>query len=268
MAQKYIVQEKDNPLTLAKKFETSPQAILQNNAIKSLTAGQTIKIPTSGGVSGDKQGQLGTAKTNGPFVVNTNPLFNQTQTQAQGSFVSGGGQVNLQGQQNRPPVGSIPSNVTNGGYLTQNGQYTSTQQQSNIHTQVPIFGQVTSTQLTGGSFYSGSGEINLTGVVPGGGSVGGSNNSYSRPTGIYTGGNSANDIAWRNYWNYSAANPSSVEAPASTYMPTRNDIWERKAAQRRRENGGGNNGYSYQQPVYTPPTQIGNNVVGGSWRVG
>lgn len=266
MAQKYVVKNEDNPLTLAKKFETSPQAILQNNAIKSLTAGQTIKVPTS--VSGDKQGQLGTAKTNGPFVVNTNPLFNQTQTQAQGSFVSGGGQVNLQGQQNRPPVGSIPSNVTNSGYLTQNGQYTSTQQQSNVHTQVPIFGQA-SAQLTGGSFYSGSGEINLTGVVPGGGSGGGSNNSYSRPTGIYTGGNSANDIAWRNYWNYSAANPSSVESPVSTYMPTRNDIWERKAAQRRRaaesNDGGGSysNGYQYQSPQ-----SIGNNVVGGSWRVG
>ena len=151
MAQKYVVKNEDNPLTLAKKFETSPQAILQNNAIKSLTAGQTIKVPTS--VSGDKQGQLGTAKTNGPFVVNTNPLFNQTQTQAQGSFVSGGGQVNLQGQQNRPPVGSIPSNVTNSGYLTQNGKYTSTQQQSNVHTQVPIFGQVTSAQLQQHCFF-------------------------------------------------------------------------------------------------------------------
>lgn len=224
MAQKYVVKNEDNPLTLAKKFETSPQAILQNNAIKSLTAGQTIKVPTS--VSGDKQGQLGTAKTNGPFVVNTNPLFNQTQTQAQGSFVSGGGQYNM----NTPR----------------------------------------SPRLTGGSFYSGSGEVNLTGVVSGGGS-GGGNNSYSRPTGVYTGGNSANDIAWRNYWNYSAANPSSVENPVSTYMPTRNDIWEMKAAQRRRENGGGGEytgggGESfYQQPSQT---FMGNNVVGGSWRVG
>jgi hypothetical protein len=112
-------------------------------------------------------------------------------------------------------------------------------------------------------------------VVSGGGGNGGSNNSYSRPSGIYTGGNSDNDIAWRNYWNYSAANPSSVESPVSSYMPTRNDIWERKAAQRRRAaegNDGGGSYYSdpgYQYPNQYPNQQgIGNNVVGGSWRVG
>lgn len=206
MAQKYVVKNEDNPLTLAKKFETSPQAILQNNAIKSLTAGQTIKVPTS--VCCDKQGQLGRKDQRAICCKHKSAFQSNTDAGAR-LFVlfCGGNKTNLQGQQNRPPVGSIPSNVTNSGYLTQNGQYTSTQQQSGFHTQVPIFGKA-SAQLTGGSFYSGSGEINLTVYVPGGG-CGGFNNSYSRPTGIYTGGNSANDIVWCNYWNYSAANPSS-----------------------------------------------------------
>lgn len=253
MAQKYVVKNEDNPLTLAKKFETSPQAILQNNAIKSLTAGQTIKVPTS--VSGDKQGQLGTAKTNGPFVVNTNPLFNQTQTQAQGSFVSGGGQVNLQGQQNRPPVGSIPSNVTNSGYLTQNGQYTSTQQQSNVHTQVPIFGQVTSAQLQQQIAQQNAAQVPAT---------------PQRPQGVYTGNpNDPNTAAWKNYWNYSAQHPETVPQAAPIVM-TRDQVWNMKAAQRRRE-ADQSDGYSSYQPYLQPmqPTYepfFGNNIMQGNFR--
>ncbi len=257
MAQKYVVKKEDNPLTLAKKFETSPQAILQNNAIKSLTAGQTIKVPTSGGLSGDKQGQLGTAKTNGPFVVNTNPLFNQQQTQAQGSFVSGGGQVNLQGQQNRPPAGSIPTNATNSGYLTQNGQYVSTQQQTNTHTQVPIFGQVTSAQLQQQIAQQNAAQVPAT---------------PARPQGVFTGDpNDPNTAQWRNYWNWQARNPSLVPQAPPVVM-TRDQVWNMKAAQRRRENRGSETDgqVSYQpylqpvQPAYEP--FYGNNVTQGSFR--
>jgi len=264
MAQKYVVQAKDNPLTLAKKFETSPQAILQNNAIKSLTAGQTIKIPSTGFQTPTTNGFTAPPKPN----LTTTPATNANSGGINapryfaptGSFLSGGGNTALSvAQPTAQPTQAQGSFVSGGGQVNMTGQRTGFQ--------TPTTNGFTSQQLTGGSFYSGSGEINLTGVVPGGGSGGGSNNSYSRPTGIYTGGNSANDIAWRNYWNYSAANPSSVESPVSTYMPTRNDIWERKAAQRRRaaesNDGGGSNGYQYQSPQ-----SIGNNVVGGSWRVG
>src|SRR5688572_13725576 len=52
MAQKYRVTTKDNPLTLSKKFGVSPQKLLQTNGLKTLTAGQTIKIPTFGQVGG------------------------------------------------------------------------------------------------------------------------------------------------------------------------------------------------------------------------
>lgn len=255
MAQKYIVREKDNPLTLAKKFETSPQAILQNNAIKSLTAGQTIKIPTSGGLSGDKQGQLGTVPKNGPFAVNTNPLFNPTTTQAQGSFVSGGGQVNTA---QIPRNGNIPTNVTNSGYLTQNGAFVSTQAQSNIHAQVPIFGQITSAQLQQQITQANALQAPAT---------------PSRPQGVFTGDpNDPNTAAWRNYWNYSAQHPETVPQAAPIVM-TRDQVWNMKAAQRRRENGGngdyqpyGNGDYQpyLVQPVYEP--FYGNNVVQGSFR--
>lgn len=257
MAQKYVVKAKDNPLTLAAQFETSPQALLANNGIKSLTAGQTIKIPTSGGLSGDKQGQLGTVPKNGPFAVNRNPLFNPTTTQAQGSFVSGSGQVNLA---QVPRNGNIPQNITNGGYLSQNGAYVSTQQQTNTHAQVPIFGQVTTTQLQQ-QIAQQNAQTPQTPQTP------------ARPQGVFTGDpNDPNTAQWRNYWNWQARNPSLVPQAAPVVM-TRDQVWNMKAAQRRRENKGNDGGQeavNYQpylqpvQPVYEP--FYGNNVTQGSFR--
>jgi hypothetical protein len=253
MAQRYVVKAKDNPLTLAAKFETSPQAILQNNAIKSLTAGQTIKIPTSGSLSGDKQGQLGTVPKT-PFAINTNPLFvSPTQTQTNGSFVSGGGQVNTA---QIPRSGNIPTNVTNSGYLSQNGAFVSTQAQSNVHAQVPIFGQITSAQLQQQIAQANAAQAPAT---------------PARPQGVYTGNpNDPNTAAWKNYWNYSAQHPETAPASAPVVM-TRDQVWNMKAAQRRRENkggGGGDTGYQPYlqpvQPVYEP--FFGNNVVQGSFR--
>lgn len=255
MAQKYIVKAQDNPLTLAKQFETSPQALLQNNGIKSLTAGQTIKVPfqtpaTNGFTAPPKDPKA-------PFPVSTNPFVNNTSvnTQAQGSFVSGGGQVNLNAP--RPPVNVNVGNVTNGGYIEQNGAYVSTQQQTNVHAQVPIFGQITSAQLQQ--------------------QIAQQNAQYSqpqtpqRPQGVYTGNpNDPNTAAWKNYWNYSAQHPELRPAAAPVVM-TRDQVWNMKAAQRRQrgaEDGGG--GVSYQpylqpvQPVYEP--FLGNNIVQGSFR--
>jgi hypothetical protein len=244
MAQKYIVQEKDNPLTLAKKFEMSPQALLANNGIKTLTAGQTIKVPTNGGLSGDKQGKLEKEKTNGPFVVNQNPLFKTNTTQAQGSFVSGSGKVNLA---QMPRSGNIPQNITNGGYIAQNGAYVSTQQQTNIHNQVPIFGQVTTNQLQQQIQQE---KAQAAPQIP------------ARPQGVFTGDpNDPNTAQWRNYWNWQAANPNLVPKAAPIVM-TRDQVWNMKAAQRRREGGGGN--VDPYQPYYEP--FYGNNVVEGSFR--
>lgn len=254
MAQRYVVKAKDNPLTLAAKFETSPQAILQNNAIKSLTAGQTIKIPTSGSLSGDKQGQLGTVPKT-PFAINTNPLFvSPAQTQANGSFMSGSGQVNTA---QIPRSGNIPTNVTNSGYLSQNGAFVSTQAQSNVHAQVPIFGQITSAQLQQQIAQANAPQVPAT---------------PARPQGVYTGNpNDPNTAAWKNYWNYSAQHPESVPAAAPVVM-TRDQVWNMKAAQRRREGRNRNNqeAVSYQpylqpvQPAYEP--LMGNNVTQGSFR--
>lgn len=246
MAQKYIVQEKDNPLTLAKKFEMSPQALLANNGIKTLTAGQTIKVPTNGGLSGDKQGQLQKEKTNGPFVVNQNPLLKTNTTQAQGSFVSGSGKVNLA---QMPRSGNIPQNITNGGYIAQNGAYVSTQQQTNIHNQVPIFGQVTTNQLQQQIQQE---KAQAVPQIP------------ARPQGVYTGDPSdPNTAQWKNYWNWQAANPNLVPKAAPIVM-TRDQVWNMKAAQRRREGGSGNGNVDPYQPYYEP--FYGNNVVQGSFR--
>lgn len=235
---KYKVQKGDTLASLG-----NPQAIMAlNNGVPKLSTGQVINLPQTSRYNPIPK----PITTNGSFMsgggqVNTAQIV---PPKTNGSFMSGGGNVNTA----QVPVNrNIPSNVTNSGYLSQNGAFTSTQAQ---------------TQLLSGSFYSGGGEVNLTGVTTGGNSAG--NNPAQRPQGIYTGGNSANDIAWRNYWNYSAANPQTVENPVSTYMPTRNDIWEMKAAQRRREAGRREN--NYQQPI--EPTQIGNNIIGGSWRVG
>jgi hypothetical protein len=54
MAQKYTVKKGDSALTLGKKFAVPPQTILNQNRIKSLTAGQTVRIPTT-----RKKGQAG-----------------------------------------------------------------------------------------------------------------------------------------------------------------------------------------------------------------
>jgi hypothetical protein len=54
MAQRYTVKKGDSALTLGKKFAVPPQTILNQNRIKSLTAGQTVRIPTT-----RKKGQAG-----------------------------------------------------------------------------------------------------------------------------------------------------------------------------------------------------------------
>lgn len=256
MAQKYIVKQQDNPLTLAAKFETSPQALLANNGIKTLTAGQTIKVPTGGGLSGDKQGQLGIPKTNGGFIVNNNPLLNQPKTQAQGSFVSGSGKVNTAAPNVIPQ--NVPTNVTNSGVMSPTGTFTSTQQTSNIHNQVPIFGQVTTGQLQ--QQLQTQQPVTTQPATP------------QRPQGVYTGNpNDPTTAQWKDYWNWQAANPQLVPKAPPVVM-TRDQVWNMKAAQRRRENGKDGGVDSYQPyvqpvlPVYEP--FYGNNVTQGSWRVG
>lgn len=52
MAQRYIVKKGESALTLGKKFGVPPQAILNQNRINSLTAGQTVRIPRKKGQAG------------------------------------------------------------------------------------------------------------------------------------------------------------------------------------------------------------------------
>jgi hypothetical protein len=121
---------------------------------------------------------------------------------------------------------------------------------SRAHT-VPAWGQmsayeqgVTTQQaairpLAQGSFVSGSGSVNMAQANP---SMGGRGTMLPttqdfatagsilgpQPTGTYTGGNSANDQAWRDLWNQQAANPP----PPSGEFP---GFW-----------GGGKNGGFYK----------------------
>lgn len=237
--------------------------------MKTLTPGQTIKVPTN---FSDERGwdqtpvsfalsrrdldlQAGAANQgngqNGPFAVNTNPLLNPTPTPAQGSFVSGNGNVNITG-----PRTGFQTPTTN-GFVTPT--------------------------LTGGSFYSGSGEVNLTGVSAGagGGNGGGNGGGYNQYGNLqYTAASrpqvpfEQDPDAWRAYWNYSAQHPETVESVVNQYQPS---IRELRLAQGR--NSGGQNaydGHTSDPPVQSfvnrqqnlPIYQYGNNAVSLSWRVG
>ena len=258
---KYVVGKKDNPLQLAKKFETSPQRLLEDNRILSLTAGQTINVPSKRDLDLEKSRQT-IGKSDTRNVVPT------------GSFISGSGTVNT----GSTGVGSLPYQ---GGTPLPNGA-------ANVHTQVPVFGGNTQTggmlsgdkvpvitqpNLVGGSFVSGSGQVNTGGQGNVSAVLGAStpaNSAPVRPTGVYTGGNSANDIAWRNYWNYQAKNPTNT--PVAPTVMTREQVWEMKAAQRRREgNGdGGEQAASYEdfptqfQPSFSSGNAVNQNI---SWRL-
>lgn len=227
---KYKVQKDDTYVSLG-----GQSVIAANPGVPQLSTGQVINLPNPNAAFPVTNNPY----LNGPNVHTQVPVMGQQPQTVGGSFMSGNGNVNMTGPRN--------------GFQT------------------PTTNGFMAPQLTTGSFYSGSGEVNLTGVTAGGGSGStGGGNVPQRPQGVYTGGNSANDVAWRNYWNYSAANPTTVQNPVSTYMPTRNDIWERKAAQRRRQ--AESQDYTSQNYTgYAPQTgftPMGNNVVGGSWRVG
>lgn len=54
----------------------------------------------------------------------------------------------------------------------------------------------------------------------------------ARPAGTYTGGSSASDQQWRDYWNAQAK--AGKQSPAPVHIPTRDEIWRMKAAQRQK----------------------------------
>ena len=90
-----------------------------------------------------------------------------------------------------------------------------------------------------------------------------------RPTGVYTGGNSATDQQWRDYWNQSAK-AGKNEAPTPVHVPTRSEVWEMKARQRRRRQEKGEVVSTVVQPVQPEILQNYGNAVNTalSWRVG
>lgn len=126
---------------------------------------------------------------------------------------------------------------------------------------------VAKTQLPTGSFVSGGGQVNtqddLQMMVNGSVAQSAPPAASTTPTGTYTGGNSANDQAWRNYWNQqAAAGRNQEDAEPTVRIPTRGEIWEMKAAQRRKQMG------KKKQP--TAALAPSGNAVNSStsWRVG
>lgn len=242
---------------------------MQDNAIKSLTAGQTIKVPTAREMDlAQSRNQVsGKPPSNpSPFAVSTNPLFASpisaanvhlppVGTQAQGSFVGGNGQVNLQqgyfggGNQQQ-------TNQAQGAYLGQ-GVYLGQNSNNPVNRPHRGDGQV-NPQLTAAA-PTASGGVNQYG-----------NTQYSpsaRPQGLFA----ENPDAWRAYWNYSAQHPETVPA-TPIRIPTRNDIWEMKAQQRRREAGKGGSEQTQNYNIVTDPItglpSFGNNInTAFSWRV-
>lgn len=277
MAQRYVVQKDDNPLTLSKKFATSATTILAANGIKTLTPGQTIRIPSTpsyttvptvgyGGTVQNFYGAIGSAfgakgqsniAPTGSFLAGggsaalavSQPTYGPPRP-VSGSFISGAGQVY------RPPV------QTTGGMLSP---------EKNVVTGRPV--------LPTGSFVSGSGGVNLQGQSAG---TTAAPAAAARPTGTYA----DNPAAWRAYWNASATagrDVAATAAPAPVHIPTRAEIWNIKANQRRRraaEEGGDMNTNNWwngipQTPVPVTPTidptlqNLGSAVnTALSWRVG
>ena len=125
---------------------------------------------------------------------------------------------------------------------------------------------VAKTQLPTGSFVSGNGQVNTQDdlqVMVNGSVAQSAPPAATTPTGTYTGGNSANDQAWRNYWNQqAAAGRNQEDAEPTVRIPTRGEIWEMKAAQRRKQMG------KKKQPTaaLAPSGNAVNNST--SWRVG
>ncbi len=208
---RYQVKSTDNYPNLAQKLGVPLNNLLKVNNNNPLSAGLVIKVPKYKGAvgKGGFTSPLAVAPMQ-PGMDLQNP-YNNVQPAFGGSFTSGSGKVNYP--------------MTSGVFPRSQGPFVNTQQAAPV--------------LTQGSFVSGSGGVNMAQANP---SMGGRGTmlptaqDYAtagsilgpQPTGTYTGGNSANDQAWRDLWNQQAANPP----PPSGEFP---GFW-----------GGGKNGGFYK----------------------
>ena len=179
----YKVKPSDNYSKIAEQYQVPVSTLVKLNRQAPLSAGMTIKVPKSkGGFIG---GSPLTVAPMQPGMDLQNP-YNAIAPTPAPAF----------GKTRAPTVPAW-------GQLSAYEQGVATQ-------------QAAIRPLAQGSFVSGSGSVNLQGYQPAGGrgtmlpsaadfqtigSVLG-----PQPTGTYTGGNSANDQAWRDLWNQQAAN--------------------------------------------------------------
>lgn len=293
MAQKYVVKKDDNLLKVARRTGVSPTAIKTANGIKTLTPGQTIRVPTN---FSDERGwdgtpvktlsarerdlQAGAANQGGGGGNQTTVPANNynsygagVQYAPTGSFLAGGGNTAL-------AVAPAPFQTpAQGSFVSGGGQVNIPRNPTTSGMLSPEKNAVLPrTILSSGSFYSGAGEVNLTGVSAGQDNAGGGNNGGDGGYNQY--GNwqytasarpqvpfEQDPAAWRAYWNYSAQHPETVESVVTQYRPT---IRELKDKQRRSEGGSEweqEASYSSFRPI--DPNFYGNNVnTALSWRVG
>lgn len=256
---------------------------MQDNAIKSLTAGQTIRVPTAR----EMDLQQARSQIERPTIVTANnQSYGNTPT---GSFIAGGGTLALG---NTPTIGGLSPDergaarpvVPTGSFVSGGGQVNVPRPSTDAFNETRFITNRTPINRppAQSSFISGSGQVNTGGQGTVQGNFGGAVNAVvnqpvtpARPQGMFTGNpNDPNTAAWRNYWNYSAQHPESVPSVAPLVM-TRDQVWNMKAAQRRIDaanNEGDSQTVGYQPylqpvlPTYEP--FFGNNIVQGVWRAG
>ena len=243
MAQKYTVKKGESALTLGKKFGVPPQTILNQNQIKSLTAGQTIRIPVR--MRPGRKWAYFPHLAPYPRIIPSRDRWEelpfhpgyyygdlQSAKELRADYVSelNAGLVDFSEPSTTPPsAGSLPAAGIGGKrppFPFQQRNYFSAPPFSSAGSQARMNEAYVPPPIQPGYVDYGQ-RVNQGLVTP--------TNSTKppMPTGIYTGGDSANDRAWRNYWNYQAANPSPKPPPPPKVM-TRDEIWNMKANQRRR----------------------------------
>ncbi len=269
MAQRYRVTTKDNPLTLSKKFGVSPQKLLQTNGLKTLTAGQTIKVPTFGQVGGGiydpSNPNAGNPFANGSYVReqlavsgSNEPYRGQPLTQPVNmqNISTGGGGFNAIPVNNRltqanyqPPQQQLGAQVSN-----------SFQQSAPFLTQSMLPAQPRGSNTV----IPPNNGINNGATTPNGGSSNLPPSNTLPANYVYTGGNDPLSVEQRRIWNQQAGGTGDERV----FLRTKQDIWNMKANQRRRNSNRGNNASPVPAPevIQAPNGNAVNTSL--SWRVG
>lgn len=263
---KYTVRKGDNPLKLATQWGISPQKLLQSNGIQSLTAGQTIKIP-----SGNATGTLG-FRSNNPVAFNGLNVPSSFPTTSNYPYIPPASaplpMPNFMTQAMLPPAPLTQQQIlqaTNGGTTP---ALTSPQMALGANTYIPpntgipqnqtiTPNQNTSPDLSNMTYSNGQSLFNPNN--PNNSSAAGAAVAGKLNTSVPYGSNPDNDKAWRAAWNIQAGGTGDEQVR----LLSREDVWNRKANQRRKQGGGG------VVPVVTSESVTGNaSNTSLSWRVG